>query len=87
MSTVKPLTGITKDDQCYKPAVIKLYDFKKGGTDNVDQKIAAFSTKTKSPMWTRCSFSFVLDTARINASTLFAFATEVELGNDSVDFT
>ena len=52
LSTTKPLQGVTRDDGCRKPAVIKLYDFTKGGTDNVDQRIAMYSTRTKSAKWT-----------------------------------
>ena len=37
ISTVEPLLGVTKDEK-KKPAVIKLYDFTKGGTDIPDQK-------------------------------------------------
>ena len=75
LSTTKPLQGVTRDDGCRKPAVIKLYDFTKGGTDNVDQRIAMYSTRTKSAKWTRSALSFVLDTARVNSATLFAIAT------------
>ena len=48
LSTTKPLQGVTRDDGCRKPAVIKLYDFTKGGTDNVDQRIAMYSTRVQS---------------------------------------
>ena len=53
-----------------KPSVMKLYDFTKGGTDVVDQRIGKYSTKPKSPKWTRVCFSYVLDTIRVNASTV-----------------
>ena len=49
LSTMRPLQGITKDDGKKKPAVFKLYDFTKGGTDQMDQQIGSYSTKTKSP--------------------------------------
>ena len=71
LSTVEPLQGVTKDDGKKKPAIFKLYDFTKGGTDVVDQMIGSYSTKTKSPKWTRVSFCYVLDTARVNATTVF----------------
>ena len=38
LSTLEPLLGVTSDDEKCKPAIIKLYDFSKGGTDIVDQK-------------------------------------------------
>lgn len=34
LSTVQPLLGVTKDDKKCKPAIYKLYDFNKGGTDS-----------------------------------------------------
>ena len=87
LSTTKPLQGVTRDDGCRKPAVIKLYDFTKGGTDNVDQRIAMYSTRTKSAKWTRSALSFVLDTARVNSATLFAIATGVSPHSiDSFEF-
>ena len=38
-TTTRPLLGVTKDDGKKKPAIIKLYDFTKGGTDEMDQQI------------------------------------------------
>ena len=38
LSTTRPLLGITKDDGKKKPALYKLYDFTKGGTDECDQR-------------------------------------------------
>ena len=43
VSTVEPLMGVTKDE-VKKPAVIKLYDFSKGGMDIADQKMGAYTT-------------------------------------------
>ena len=37
LSTMRPLQGVTIDDGKKKPAIIKFYDFTKGGTDIVDQ--------------------------------------------------
>ena len=36
-STVEPLLGVTKDEK-KKPAIMKFYDFTKGGTDIIDKK-------------------------------------------------
>ena len=41
----------------------------------VDQKIGRFSTKTKSVKWTAVAHSYLLDTARVNATTLYMLAT------------
>ena len=37
LSTIRPLNGITRDDNKRKPGIYKFYDFTKGGTDIVDQ--------------------------------------------------
>ena len=47
LTTTEPLLGLTTDDAKEKPALIKLYDFTKGGTDFVDQKMGFYSTKIK----------------------------------------
>ena len=73
LSTVEPLLGVTKDDK-QKPALYKLYDFTKGGTDIIDQKMGAYTTKSKSRKWTKVAFSYLLDTIRVNASTIYALA-------------
>ena len=79
LSTHSPLLGITKDDDKQKPGLYKLfYDFTKGGTDIVDQKMGFYSTKSKSRRWTITALSYVLDMARVNATTIFA----MNKGND-----
>ena len=49
LSTMRPLNRITKDDGKKKPAIFKFYDFSKGGTDEMDQRIAKYSAKPISP--------------------------------------
>ena len=63
---------MTKDDDKKKPALFKLYDFTKGGTDIVDQRIGMYTTKTKTRKWTRVALAYLLDTIRVNSSTLVA---------------
>ena len=46
--SMQPLLGTTKDDGKKKPAIYKLYNLTKGGTDVMDQQMATFSCKTKS---------------------------------------
>ena len=60
LSTMPPLLGVTKDDGKDKPAIIKLYDFTKIGTDIVDQINARSTTKTCSLKWTRVGFTTFL---------------------------
>lgn len=55
LSSVEPLLGVTKDDK-FKPAIYKLCDFTKGGTDIVEQRVGFYSYKSKSPRWTMVAF-------------------------------
>ena len=43
--TMRPLQVITKDNGKKKPAIFKLHDCTKSGTDVVDQQMAKFPTK------------------------------------------
>ena len=78
LSTVPPLLGTTKDDRKNKPALLKFYDYTKGGTDIVDQRIGTYTTNCKSSRWTATAFCYVLDTARVNSQTLHAHLTRQE---------
>lgn len=71
LSTLPPLLGVTKDDKQKKPAIYKLYDFTKGGTDIIDQRINFYTVHTKSRKWTINAFSYILDTARVNSQTVY----------------
>ena len=72
LSTMQPLLGITRDDEKKKPALYKFYDFTKGGTDIVDQKIGSYTCKAKSPKWKMVALYYILDTICINATTVQA---------------
>ena len=71
LSTVQPILGVSKNPK-KKPAIYKLYYYTKGGTDIIDQRMGTYSCHTKSRRWTMAAFSYVLDTCRVNASTVFA---------------
>lgn len=49
LSTMQPLMGVTKEDDKKKPAIYKLYDFTKGGTDIIDQRIGFYTCRVISP--------------------------------------
>lgn len=66
LSTMPPLLGTTKDEK-RKPATHKFYDFTKGGTDIVDQRIGCYSVNCKSNRWSMTAFCYILDTARVNS--------------------
>ena len=72
LSTINSIQGVTKDDDKKKPVMYKLYDFTKGGTDIVDQKMSFYSCITKSRKWTLVVFSYLLDAIRVNSATLYA---------------
>ena len=70
LSTLNPILGLTKDDGKCKPAIIKFYDFTKGGTYIVDQIMGKHTVKLMSSKWTIAAFSCIIDSACANASTL-----------------
>ena len=78
LSTLNPIRGVTIDDEKKKPALYKLYDFTKGGTDIVDQKMGFYSTKAKSRKWTMVAFCYLLDTLRVNSITLFSLNKQLK---------
>jgi hypothetical protein len=67
LSTLKHMLGTTKDDSRKKLALYKLHDFTKGGTDIVDQRMAFHTSKTN-----------MIDTARVNSSTIYALNKNVD---------
>ena len=87
MSTMQPLLGITKDDDKQKPAVIKFYDFTKGGIDVMDMKTSKFSCKTLSHRWAMVHFYYLLDTIRCNALSLLAIKHDKSLKKKSTHLT
>ena len=78
LSSTPPLLGVTKDDDKQKPAIFKLYDFTKSGTDIVDQRSESNSTNSKSRKWTKKVLFFMLDVSRVNAQTIWS------LNNDKI---
>ena len=71
LSTGQPILGVSKNPK-KKPAIYKLYDYTKDGTDIIDQRMGTYSCHVKSRRLTMAAFSYVLDTCRVNASTVFA---------------
>ena len=69
LSTYDPIFGTTKDEK-KKPAIIKVYDFTKGGVDIMDQRFGNYTTKPTTKKWHRVVFFYILDTARVNALTI-----------------
>ena len=70
LSSMPVILGTTKDDGKQKPAILKFYDFSKGGTDIIDQRMGNYSVNSMSPRWIMTTFAYLLDTARVNAQTI-----------------
>ena len=70
LSIFDPILGTT-EDKMSKPAIIKFYDYTKGGTDIVDQRIGNYTTKPKVKKWILVVFFYILDTTCINAQTIY----------------
>ena len=49
-----------------------MYDFTKGGTDIIDQRMGFYTCKPKSRKWAISVFSYIIGMARINSFTTFA---------------
>ena len=69
LTTVKPILGTSKHDPKLKPAIYKQYDYTKGGTDIIDQRMSFYSCKAKSRRWTMTILAYILDTCRVNTFT------------------
>ena len=69
LSTFDPLLGLTKCEK-RKPAINKFYDFTKGGTDIMDQRIGNYTTKFKSQKWIKVIIYYLLDTCCRNSQTI-----------------
>ena len=68
---MRPLHGITRDDNKQKPGICKFYDFTKGGTDTVDQLNDYYTVRSQSNRWDLVAFYYILDNIRVNSKTLF----------------
>ena len=77
LSTATPILGKTKDDTRQKTGLYKLYDFTRGGTDIVDQRIGFHTVKTKSRKWTMVVLAYILDMARVDSSTIYVLNNDI----------
>ena len=79
LSIAPLILGITKDNEKSKLGMYKVYDFTKGGTNIIDQRMGFYTCKPKSRKWTITGFSYVIDMARVNSSTTFALQKKCDL--------
>ena len=71
---MNPLLCIVKVGRQPKPAIYKLYDFAKGSTDVIGQRIGNYTRKPKSRWEKFSAMAYVLDTCRVNASLVAAMS-------------
>ena len=86
LSTAPPILGIPKDDGKTKLGIYKVYDFTKGGTDIVDQRMGFYTCKPTFRKWTITVFSYVIDMGRVNSSTTFALEKKYPCKQDSFEY-
>ena len=67
---MKPILGIRNNDGNREPQMYKLHDFTEGGTNIINQKMGTYTTKSKRRKWTRVVLAYILDTIRVNPSTI-----------------
>ena len=68
----------TKDFNKSNSQIFKFYDLTKGGTDIVDQMNNYFTTRAKSLRWAMIVLFYMLDTARINAKTIWCIKNGID---------
>ena len=78
LSTMRPLQGVTIDDGKKKPAIIKFYDFTKGGTDIVDQINDFHTCCTQTYRWDLVLF-YILDTIKTNSKTVWCLKNKKDI--------
>ena len=81
--TMRPLNGITREDNKQKPSIYKFYDFTKGGTDIVDQLNDYYTISSQSNSWDLVSFYYILDPIRVNSKTLFCIKKGLDVKKEN----
>ena len=84
LSTVRPLNGITRDDNKQKPGMFKFYDFTKGGMDIVDQLNDYYTVHSQSNRWDLNVFYYILDTIRVDSNTLFCIKKGLDVKKENI---
>ena len=79
LSTMRPIPRITKDDGKSKLALMKFYDFMKGGTDIVDQLNNYYSCRGVQISGILCQFFYILDTATGNSKTVWCLKNSLDV--------
>ena len=83
LSTMRPLNGITSDDNKQKPGTYRFHDLTKGGTDIVDQRNDYYSVRSLRTRWDFGAFYYILDTTRVNSKTLFCIKKGLDVKEEN----
>ena len=85
---MRPLPGATRDDGYHKPAIIKLYDFTKGGNDIVEQLNNYHTCRYRTFRWDVVALLYMLHTIRVNSKTIWCIKQDLDVRKfKSFDFT
>ena len=79
LSTMRPTSGITKEDSKSKPAIMKFYDFRKGGTNIVDQLNNYYSCYACKYSCDLVSFFYIFYTVRVNNKTVWCLKNSLDI--------
>ena len=80
LSTIRPLNGITRDDNKRKPGIYKFYDFTKGGTDIVDQLSDYYTVRFQSNRWGLVAFYyyFSINLTNIHCTNYYRYFEKIK---------
>ena len=81
---MRPLNGITRDDNKQKPGIYKFYNFTKGGMDIVDQLNDYYTVLYQSNRWDLVAFYYILNTIRVNSKTLFCIKKGLDMKKENI---
>ena len=76
---MRPLQGVSIDDGKKKPAIIKFYDFTKGGTDIIDQVNDFHTCRTQTYRWDLVVLFYILDTIKTNSKTVWCLKNNKDI--------
>ena len=78
LSTTRPMHSYAKYDIISKPQIFKFNDFRKDGTDIVDEINYYFTTRSKSLRWVMIVLYYLLNTARVNAKPIWCIKNGID---------
>ena len=80
---MRPLNGITRDDNKQKPGIYKFYDCAKGGMYIVNELNDCYTVHCQSNRSGFVAFYYILNIIRVNSKTLFCITKGLEVKKDN----